>query len=47
MEEKRCEWAEASDLDRDYHDNEWGVAVYNERELFEYLTLEGAQAGLS
>ena len=47
MEKKRCEWAEVSDLDRDYHDNEWGVAVYNERELFEYLTLEGAQAGLS
>ena len=47
MEKKRCEWAEVSDLDRDYHDNEWGVPVYNERELFEYLILEGAQAGLS
>lgn len=47
MDKKRCEWAEVSDLDRDYHDKEWGVPVYDERELFEYLTLEGAQAGLS
>ncbi|MCP3699620.1 MAG: DNA-3-methyladenine glycosylase I [Aliivibrio sp.] len=47
MDKKRCEWAEVSDLDRDYHDNEWGVPVYSDDELFEYLTLEGAQAGLS
>ncbi|MGF1807302.1 DNA-3-methyladenine glycosylase I, partial [Aliivibrio sifiae] len=47
MNKKRCEWAEVSDLDRDYHDNEWGVPVYDERKLFECLTLEGAQAGLS
>lgn len=47
MNKKRCEWAEVSDLDRDYHDNEWGVPVYSDNELFEYLTLEGAQAGLS
>lgn len=47
MDKKRCEWAEVSDLDREYHDNEWGVPVYSDGELFEYLTLEGAQAGLS
>ncbi|WP_375320807.1 DNA-3-methyladenine glycosylase I [Aliivibrio logei] len=47
MNKKRCEWAEVSDLDRNYHDNEWGVPVYDERKLFEFLTLEGAQAGLS
>ncbi|MEM8864509.1 MAG: DNA-3-methyladenine glycosylase I [Planctomycetota bacterium] len=44
---KRCEWAEASDLERDYHDTEWGVPVYEDAQLFEMLTLEGAQAGLS
>ena len=47
MNKKRCTWAEVSDLDRDYHDNEWGVPIYDERKLFECLTLEGAQAGLS
>lgn len=43
----RCAWAEASDLDRDYHDREWGVPSADDRHLFEMLTLEGAQAGLS
>lgn len=47
MRKERCNWAEVSDLDREYHDNEWGVPVYSDHELFEYLTLEGAQAGLS
>jgi DNA-3-methyladenine glycosylase I len=47
MSEKRCEWAEVSDLDRKYHDTEWGVPVHSDGELFEYLILEGAQAGLS
>ena len=42
----RCEWA-ASELMIAYHDGEWGVPVRNDRELFELLTLEGAQAGLS
>lgn len=41
-------WAGAADpLYRDYHDNEWGVPLRDERRLFELLTLEGAQAGLS
>jgi DNA-3-methyladenine glycosylase I len=44
---KRCEWADRSDLEQSYHDNEWGVAVHDDRSLFEFLVLEGAQAGLS
>jgi DNA-3-methyladenine glycosylase I len=43
----RCPWAEASDLDRAYHDTEWGVPVFDDHRLFEAITLEGAQAGLS
>jgi DNA-3-methyladenine glycosylase I len=44
----RCSWATGSDERmRDYHDREWGVVTRDERDLFELLTLEGAQAGLS
>lgn len=44
----RCRWAQhAKELDKAYHDNEWGVPVYDDRLLFEFLILEGAQAGLS
>ncbi len=43
---KRCEWAR-DELMIQYHDNEWGVPVHEDRKLFEFLTLEGAQAGLS
>jgi DNA-3-methyladenine glycosylase I len=44
----RCEWATGSDeLMRAYHDEEWGVPSHDDRHLFEMLTLEGAQAGLS
>ena len=44
----RCEWAARSgDLDIAYHDTEWGVPVHDDRRLFEFLLLEGAQAGLS
>ena len=42
----RCAWAEHEEL-RDYHDLEWGVPEHDDRRLFELLTLEGAQAGLS
>ena len=42
----RCEWARG-DLDVVYHDTEWGVPVHEDRTLFEFLILEGAQAGLS
>ena len=43
---KRCSWP-SSELDIEYHDNEWGVPVHDDRVLFEFLILEGAQAGLS
>jgi DNA-3-methyladenine glycosylase I len=43
---RRCEWV-ASDLMARSHDPEWGVPVHNDRRLFEFLILEGAQAGLS
>jgi DNA-3-methyladenine glycosylase I len=43
---KRCGWAR-TDLDIEYHDTEWGVPAHDDRRLFELLTLEGAQAGLS
>jgi DNA-3-methyladenine glycosylase I len=45
---RRCEWAEGGDpLNVAYHDEEWGVPSHDDRHLFELLTLEGAQAGLS
>lgn len=45
---KRCTWCdETSDLYMEYHDKEWGVPVTDDRKLFEMLTLEGMQAGLS
>lgn len=47
MPANRCPWAEASDSERAYHDAEWGVPVRDDNRLFEMLTLEGAQAGLS
>jgi len=43
---KRCAWPR-TELDIAYHDKEWGVPVHDDRVLFEFLTLEGAQAGLS
>jgi len=43
----RCPWADGSDLMRAYHDSEWGTPLHDDRALFELLTLEGAQAGLS
>ena len=43
----RCGWCEGNELYRFYHDNEWGVPLYDENRLFEFLLLEGAQAGLS
>jgi len=44
---QRCWWCGDDELYRQYHDLEWGVPVHDERELFEFLCLEGAQAGLS
>lgn len=43
----RCSWAAGSAIERDYHDTEWGVPLHTDRGLFEFLVLEGAQAGLS
>jgi len=44
---KRCSWVTDDPLYREYHDREWGVPSRDDRHLFEVLTLEGAQAGLS
>lgn len=44
---KRCGWAGDDALYRAYHDEEWGVPLHDDRALFEFLILEGAQAGLS
>jgi DNA-3-methyladenine glycosylase I len=43
---KRCRWCEGNELNRRYHDEEWGVPVHDDRTHFEFLTLESAQAGL-
>ena len=49
MIKQRCGWASASsgELEIAYHDIEWGVPLHDDRKLFEFLILEGAQAGLS
>lgn len=47
MEQNTCAWAMNHPLEREYHDAEWGVPVYDDNVLFEFITLEGAQAGLS
>ena len=47
MEPKRCSWAGDDPAMRAYHDSEWGVPLHDDTQLFEFLVLEGAQAGLS
>lgn len=47
MTKVRCWWAGEDPLYCDYHDNEWGVPLHDDQMLFEFLILEGAQAGLS
>ncbi len=44
---RRCEWAEGDPVIVEYHDTEWGIPEHDDRRLFEFLVLEGAQAGLS
>jgi DNA-3-methyladenine glycosylase I len=44
---QRCDWGNSSELYIEYHDKEWGMPAHDERTLFEFLILEGAQAGLS
>jgi DNA-3-methyladenine glycosylase I len=47
IKKERCAWAESNPLMIKYHDVEWGTPVHDDRKLFEFLILEGAQAGLS
>lgn len=47
MNRQRCSWAGDDALYQEYHDTEWGVPLHDDRRLFEFLVLEGAQAGLS
>jgi DNA-3-methyladenine glycosylase I len=47
MKKQRCAWAGSDALYQSYHDTEWGVPLHDDRRLFEFLILEGAQAGLS
>lgn len=47
MEKKRCPWPSTNPLMIGYHDEEWGVPLHDDQKLFEFLILEGAQAGLS
>jgi len=47
LEKKRCKWVNDDPLYLEYHDKEWGVPIHDDRLLFEFLILEGMQAGLS
>ncbi|EKD71304.1 MAG: hypothetical protein ACD_46C00220G0008 [uncultured bacterium] len=47
MNKKRCHWCNTDPLYIAYHDTEWGVPIYDDQRLFEFLILEGMQAGLS
>lgn len=47
MMENSCNWSQNNRLLIEYHDNEWGVPLHDDRKLFEFLVLEGFQAGLS
>ena len=44
---KRCAWVSENDLYIRYHDEEWGVPLHDDHKLFEFIILEGAQAGLN
>lgn len=43
----RCKWCEKTEIERNYHDNEWGVPLFDDTKLFEFLILDAFQAGLS
>ena len=47
MVKKKCDWCLGDPLYENYHDTEWGVPIYDDQKLFEFLTLESFQAGLS
>ena len=44
---KRCDWANNNLIEQEYHDTKWGIPVFDDKELFKMLCLEGMQAGLS
>jgi DNA-3-methyladenine glycosylase I len=46
-DKSRCPWCQGSELERHYHDTEWGVPLRDDRKLFEFVLLDGFQAGLS
>ena len=47
VQQKRCDWVGSDALMQKYHDTEWGVAVHDDKKLFEFLVLESAQAGVN
>lgn len=47
MEKYRCPWSETDELMRAYHDTEWGVPLFDDRKIFEFIVLDAFQAGLS
>ena len=47
MDKSRCRWCTGSEIERNYHDNEWGQPLHDDRKLFEFLILDAFQAGLS
>ncbi|MEO5812955.1 MAG: DNA-3-methyladenine glycosylase I [Rhodanobacter sp.] len=47
VEQSRCDWARTDPLLQAYHDQEWGAPLHDDQRLFEFIVLEGAQAGLS
>lgn len=47
FEKSRCHWCVGDAMYEKYHDEEWGIPVWDDQKLFEYITLEGAQSGLS
>lgn len=47
MDKERCLWCVGSEIERDYHDTEWGVPLHDDDKLFEFIILDGFQAGLS
>ncbi len=47
MENVRCDWTKNNPFNNEYHDNEWGVPLHDDKKLFEYLVLDAFQAGLS
>ena len=47
MKIKRCSWVSESEIYKNYHDNDWGNPIFDDNKLFEYLSLEIFQAGLS